>query len=106
MAWAEEEVQDWKVMGHELVQEADCSTWQTFQHPRREVGLRIWAAVVLLVGMVLSVVLALGMVQFLQQISELAEALAVLLVHVLLEHFAGSLTVSSTGQVEVVGGAL
>jgi hypothetical protein len=56
--------------------------------------------------MVLSVVLALGMVQFLQQISELAEALAVLLVHVLLEHFEGSPTVSSTWQVEVVGGAL
>jgi hypothetical protein len=105
VAWAEEEVQDWKVMGHELVQEADCSTWQTFQHPRREVGLRIWAAVVLLVGMVLSVVLALGMVQFLQRISELAEALAELLVHVLLEHFEGFLTVSSTWQVEV-GGAL
>jgi hypothetical protein len=83
VAWVEEEVQDWKETEHGLAQEACCSIWRTFQHPRRGVELQIWAGVVLLVVMVLSVVLALGMVQLLQRISELAEALAVLLVHVL-----------------------
>lgn len=79
----EEEVQDWKETEHGLEQGVDCSTWRTFQHPRKGVGLQTWAEVVLLVGMVLSVVLALGMVQLWQQISELAGGLAVLLVHVL-----------------------
>jgi hypothetical protein len=54
--------------------------------------------VVLLAGMALLVALVLDEVQLSQRIFELAEELEELLVHVLQEHFEGSLTVSSIRQ--------